>query len=64
MSQIALDANLLQLLVVGLTSRDFIAKHKKLQRYGAAELDLLVDLIDGRTIVVTHKCVDRDLEHS
>jgi len=42
---IALDANLLVLLVVGLADERYISMHKRLQAYTAADYDLLKTLI-------------------
>lgn len=44
-SKIILDANLSILLAVGLTRRDYIARHKRLTKYDATDLDILSDLI-------------------
>ena len=44
---VAVDANLLLLFVVGSTSRDYIAKHKRLRdTYTTDDYDLLVEMID------------------
>ncbi len=50
---IILDSNLLLLLVVGLTSRRYIATHRRLQGYEEVDFDLLKGLLDsvGRVIV-------------
>jgi hypothetical protein len=51
---VVLDANLLLLLVTGLTSRAYIAKHKRLREYREVDFDLLGRLIDSAPkIVVT-----------
>jgi hypothetical protein len=42
---IALDANLLVLLVVGLTERRYISVHKRLKEYTIADFDLLAAMI-------------------
>lgn len=52
MPTVILDANLLVLLVVGLTAREYIAKHKRLQAYTVADFDLLTRQISGFTKVV------------
>ena len=44
---IALDANLLVLLVVGLTERKYISVHKRLREYDVADFDLLRALISN-----------------
>lgn len=55
---IILDANLLVLLVVGLTSRSYIVRHKRLAAYSANDFDLLVKLIGSPSrIVVTPNTV-------
>ena len=50
---IVLDANLLLLLVVGLTSRAYISKHKRLQGYEELDFDLLICLIGSADVIVT-----------
>lgn len=45
--RVALDANLLLLLVVGASSRDWIAGHKRLRQYDAEAYDLLIKVIAG-----------------
>ena len=42
-----IDSNLLLLLVVGRSSRDIIAKHKRLRQFTARDYDILLDLLDG-----------------
>lgn len=42
---ILIDTQLLVLLVVGLASRDFIGKHKRLQDYSVSDFDALLQLI-------------------
>jgi hypothetical protein len=49
---IILDANLLLLLVVGATSRDYIAKHRRLSAYTEADFDLL-----GKVLATDSKIV-------
>jgi hypothetical protein len=44
---IALDANLLVLLVVGLTERNYISVHKRLKAYSVADFELLSALISA-----------------
>jgi predicted nucleic acid-binding protein len=43
--QIVIDTNLLVLLVVGLTDRKLIDKHKRLQQFEQDDFDLLTDLL-------------------
>jgi hypothetical protein len=51
---IILDAQLLLLLLVGLTSRDYIAVHKRLQAYTDADFTLLTQLLAAASkLVVT-----------
>lgn len=53
-NSIILDSNLLLLLVVGLTSPSYIAKHKRLREYNELDFDLLMRFIGSATkIVVT-----------
>jgi predicted nucleic acid-binding protein len=40
-----IDANLLVLLAVGNEGRDFIAKHRRLDEYSAADYDILIGLL-------------------
>ena len=47
MTELFIDSNLLLLLVVGRSSRDIIAKHRRLRRYTAADYDTLLDYLDG-----------------
>ena len=42
-----IDSNLLLLLVVGRSSRDIIAKHKRLRQFTTRDYDILLDLLDG-----------------
>lgn len=52
---ILLDANLLVLLVVGTTSRQLIAKHKKTKTFAIADYDRLVTMLgDHRILVLPH----------
>lgn len=46
-SGIYIDANLLVLLVAGLTARSVIAKHRRLAGYTVDDYDLLVRLVDS-----------------
>jgi hypothetical protein len=51
---IVLDASLLLLLVVGLTSRRYIGSHKRLQTYGIADFVRLKSMIDAaQRVLVT-----------
>jgi hypothetical protein len=51
---VAVDANLLLLLVVGMTDREFISKHKRLRAFTAEDYDLLqVQLSVATEIIVT-----------
>jgi len=45
MAGLFVDSNLLLLLVVGRSSRDIIAKHRRLRRYTARDYDILLDLL-------------------
>lgn len=51
--RIALDANLLLLLVVGLTARDYIPRHRRLKSFTPEDFDLLIDCIGLDGVVVT-----------
>lgn len=52
--RVILDANLLLLLVVGGTDRDYIERHKRLRAYESRDYDLLCEAIAGfGEIVVT-----------
>jgi hypothetical protein len=53
MRVIVLDANLLVLFVVGATSKDYVARHKRLRAYTAADYDLLRRVIEGASDVLT-----------
>jgi hypothetical protein len=51
---IILDAQLLLLLLVGMTSRDYIAVHRRLKAYTDADFTLLTQLLDAASkLVVT-----------
>lgn len=52
-SALILDTNLLVLLVVGMTSRAYISRHKRLRSYLEADFDLLTSFVvsAGRVIV-------------
>lgn len=52
--QVALDSNLLLLLVVGMTAKELIGKHKRLRAFMADDYDLLMDQLSvAAEIVVT-----------
>jgi predicted nucleic acid-binding protein len=53
MRVIVLDANLLVLFVVGATSKDYVARHKRLRAYTAADYDLLCRVIEEASEVLT-----------
>ena len=54
MTAIALDSNLLLLLVVGRASRDAISRHKRLKAYEPSDYDLLFNLVDvASELIVT-----------
>lgn len=46
-----IDANLLVLFVVGSVRRDLITRHRRLQKFGEQDYDLLLDVIDPVTRV-------------
>lgn len=51
---VAVDSNLLLLLVVGMTSRDYVDKHKRLKEFTVEDFDLLQEQLSAATeIVVT-----------
>ena len=51
---VAVDSNLLLLLVVGMTSRDYVGKHKRLKEFTVDDFDLLQEQLSVATeIVVT-----------
>ena len=52
--KLLLDTNLLVLLVVGLTDRELILKHKRTRTFEPADYDLLLEVLTGfDTVVVT-----------
>lgn len=52
--KLLLDTNLLVLLVVGLTDRGLILKHKRTRTFEPADYDLLLEMLTGfDTVVVT-----------
>ncbi len=66
MSRVALDSNLLLLFIVGSTSRDYIAKHKRLKAYAESDFDLLLErlgvvssiLLTPNTLTETSNLID------
>jgi hypothetical protein len=56
MKSIAIDTNLLVLLVVGLTDRNLIEKHKRTKSFQCADLDLLIRVLSrfDQIIVTPH----------
>ena len=52
MKQIVVDTNLLLLLVIGITDRSLIAKHKRTRSFEAEDFDLLVSVLAGYDQVV------------
>jgi predicted nucleic acid-binding protein len=52
MPAVMLDANLLVLLIVGMTSREYIERHRHLRAYNEADLDLLLESIAPMSPVV------------
>jgi hypothetical protein len=53
MTNIAVDANLLLLLVIGTASTELIGKHKRLREYGIDDYRLLIDAIGRKSIAAT-----------
>ncbi len=53
MTRVALDTNLLLLLIVGLVARDAIVGHKKLGQYDSAAFDLLIVVIGTTDKILT-----------
>ena len=53
MAAVAVDTNLLLLLIVGRTRRDFIAKHKRLRSYSEWDFDLVAQLLKDVDTVLT-----------
>jgi hypothetical protein len=50
---VALDSNLLLLLLVGTVHRELVVKHKRLRAFSLADLDLLTSVLEGKTLVTT-----------
>jgi hypothetical protein len=54
MAAVAVDTNLMLLLVVGRTRRDFIPKHKRLKAYAESDFDLVANMLkDVETVLTT-----------
>lgn len=53
MRRIAVDSNLLLLLVLGSTRRDLVGSHKCLRTYCFDDLVLLRELLDGAILIAT-----------
>ena len=60
MPELFIDSNLLLLYVVGKSSRDIIAKHKRLRQYTARDYDTLLNFLDGfdRVLVTPHSLAE------
>jgi hypothetical protein len=52
-SRVAIDANLLVLLVVGGVSKAHVERHKRLRAYTAEDFDLLTEILDTADAVFT-----------
>ena len=52
MRTIAVDSELLVLLIVGTASRSYIQKHKRLGAYSVADFDLLIELLSEYSDVI------------
>lgn len=52
MPAVLLDANLLVLLVAGLSSREYIGKHRRLRDYNEDDFDLLIEFINSKPAVI------------
>ncbi len=52
MRPLAIDTNLLVLLVVGLASKDFLARHKRLREFSVADFDLLSSIVNTHSPIV------------
>ena len=60
---VAIDSNLLLLLIVGSASRDYIAKHKRLKSFDSSDFDLLREQLSvASAIVLTPQYTDRNLK--
>ncbi|EGK73586.1 hypothetical protein METUNv1_00217 [Methyloversatilis universalis FAM5] len=63
---VLVDSNLLLLLIVGLTSRDYVAKHKRLREFTPEDFDLLKEqlsvaseiLVTPNTLTETSNLID------
>lgn len=49
----ALDSNLLLLLIVGFAEKTYISRHKRLRQYTDLDFDLLTELLDGSAPIIT-----------
>lgn len=56
-AHLILDTNLLALLVVGLTDRKYISRHKRLQIFDETDFDIIAELVDGRGCLLTPNVV-------
>lgn len=52
MGSIILDSNLLVLLITGITSRNYISKHRRLRAYSEADYDLLSEVLDSASKLI------------
>lgn len=52
LNKILLDANLLVLLVIGLTNRDLVLKHKRTKTFEQVDFDLLVKILSNYDAIV------------
>ena len=50
---VAIDANLLILLIVGMTSRKYIAKHKRCKIFEPDDFDLPIHLLSAADVILT-----------
>jgi hypothetical protein len=50
---VAIDANLLILLIVGMTSRKYVARHKRCKIFEPDDFDLLVHLLSAAEVILT-----------
>lgn len=52
MAAVLLDSNLLVLLMAGISSREYIGRHRRLRDYREEDFDLLIEFIDPMSAVV------------
>ena|SRR2546423_4054991 len=52
MATVLLDSNLLVLLIAGMSSREYIGKHRRLRDYSEEDFDLLLDFIGPMSAVI------------